>query len=563
MNANKILKSLLLGMILLLFSSCMNSENTIESIMNDYAENGRKELGSPFTGTVLVAKNDEILFTGAYGLKDRAKNIPNKIETKFSIGSLTKQFTAMLVMQMVEEGILKLNDSVSTHLEYLPKTFAENITIHQLLSHTSGLPHYTGLATIGMNSRTFTSTFYTPKELAIFISKMKLIDTPGKSAHYSSFGYMLLGAILEEVSGKSFSELLKEKITKPLGLINTGFASNKFIKKEIAKGYIFNEDKTYKMLFIKHGGHFQEAPDRDQSNIYTAGGMHSTVKDLFIWSKAIKNNTLLSEKTTKKMLTPVKQGFAYGWVRNWDDIIERNTQAKLYSHTGSTFGHASVISLFDDGTTIIFTSNVNRIKAQKIVHRLYLTANQLEDKYRLEGYPDRGSLTEFEREGGIKALNTYFNKLSNLCGYDIKPSNGSLQQIMSLYYKNGNNQKGDSIRKAYMESHDPSRNDMNQLGYRIFKFNYQKAAEIFKEATEKFPNSPNLWDSLGESYLKCKAYEKAVRSFGKAVKLATKNNDSRLKFFQKNLEKAQSFLRLHFSYSKSKSFNETFNVLNH
>ncbi|AXT19860.1 serine hydrolase [Flavobacteriaceae bacterium AU392] len=534
-----IIKYLLFIILFLLFNACMNGQNTIDHIMEDYAENGRKELGSPFTGTVLVAKNGEILFTGAYGLRDRAKNIPNKIDTKFSIGSLTKQFTAMLVMQMVEEGILKLDDSVSTHLDYLPKTFAENITIHQLLSHTSGLPHYGGLAAIGVNSRTFTSTFYTPKELAIFISKIKLIDAPGKSAHYSSFGYMLLGTILEEVSGKSFSELLEEKITKPLGLINTGFASNEFIKNETAKGYIFNEDKTYKMPFIKYGGHFEEAPDRDQSNIYAAGGMHSTVNDLFIWSKAIKNNTLLSENATKIMLHPIQQGFAYGWVRNWEDIIERNTRARLYSHTGSTFGHASVVSLFDDGTTIIFTSNVNRIKAQKIIHKLYLTANQLEDKYRLEGYPDRGSLLEFEREGGIKALNAYFNKLSDLCGYEIKPSDGSLQQIMTLYYKNGNNIKGDSIRKIYMESYNPSRNDMNQLGYRVLKFNCQKAAEIFKEATGKFPNSPNLWDSLGESYLECKAYKKAIESFIKAVKLAKSTKNSRLKSFEEHLEKAQ------------------------
>lgn len=534
-----IFKHLLFILLFLLFNSCMNGQNTIEGIMEDYAENGRKEIGSPFTGSVLVAKNSKILFTGAYGLRDRTHNIPNKTDTKFPIGSLTKQFTAMLVMQLMEEGRLELDDSISTHLDYLPKEFSDKITIHQLLSHTSGLPHYEGILDMGMKIRSFTSTSYTPKELALLVSNVKMNGEPGVNFHYSSLGYMLLGTILEEISGKSFSALLETRITSPLGLKNTGFASNEFIKKETAKGYAFKEDKTYKMIFMKYGGEFKEVPYRDQSNIYTAGGMHSTVHDLFVWSEAVKNNRLISEKTTELMLKPIKQGFAYGWVRNWDDIIERNARVKLYSHTGSTFGHAAAISLFDDGTTIIFTTNVNKIKAQKITHQLYLAANKLDDTYRIEGYPDRGSLSEFEEGGGIKSLNAYFKKLSELCGYEVKPSDGSLQQIMSLYYTNGNYVKGDSIRKAYIQHYNPSENNRNQLGYRIMTSNCDKAIEVFKETTRAFPNSANAWDSLGEGYLECKAYKKAVESFTKAVKLAEKMQSSGLRSYQENLEKAQ------------------------
>ncbi|WP_420603178.1 serine hydrolase [Flagellimonas sp.] len=514
----------------------------MEDLMQDYAENGRKELGSPFTGAVLVAKDGNILFNKAYGLKDRNNLIPNDVATKFPIGSLTKQFTAMLVVQMAEEGILELEDPVSKHLEYLPKEFADVVTIHQLLSHTSGLPHYEGIINMGIDIDEFARTKYSPKELAILVSKVELNSEPGTNFHYSSLGYMLLGAILEKVSGESFAELLEIKITKPLGLNDTGFASNKFIKNETAKGYAFKEDKTFKMIFMKYGGDFHKVPFRDQSNTYTGGGMHSTVGDLLKWSEAVRSYTLLSPKFTEIMLKPNEQGYGYGWIRNWEDIMERNTKVKLYSHTGSTFGHASAITMFDDGTTIILTCNVNRIKVQKIVHQLYLLANGLKDIYGLEGYPDRGSLAEFEEDGGVKAFNAYFEKLSELCGYEVKPSEGSLTHIMSLYYKNGINKVGDSLKQAYFEMYKPNEGGVNQLGYRILNINCEKAIEVFEENTRLHPETPNTWDSLGDGYLECNNYVKAAECFSKAVVLAKSTNNPGLKYFQGNLQKVTLLL---------------------
>ncbi|CAM1343387.1 serine hydrolase domain-containing protein [Tenacibaculum amylolyticum] len=543
----KILRNILqhaLLVILLFFNSCINSQNTIESIMDDYAENGRKTIGSPFTGTVLVAKKGKILFEGSYGFKDRKNKIPNTIDTKFLIGSLTKQFVAMLSMQLMEQGRLQLDDPVTKYLKYMPKKY-NDITIHQLLSHTSGLPHYEGFVAIGINKNALIHNAYTPKELALLISKVALRNESKSNTtfHYSSLGYMLLGAIIEEASGKSFSELLKIHITEPLGLKNTGFASNEFVKKEVAKGYAFKEDKTYKMILKKYGGEFKEVPYRDQSNSYTAGGMYSTVNDLFIWSEAIKNNKLISEETTKQMLQPVQQGYAYGWIRNWEDIMERNIKGQLYSHTGSTFGHASTISMFDDGTTIIFTANVNRIKAQKIIHNLYLAANDLEDVYHLKGYPDRSSLAEFEEDGGIEALHTYFKELSDLCGYQVKPSSGSLQQIITLYYKNGKITQGDSIRNAYIKLYHPSEEEINRLGYRIMKFNCLKSIEILEYNTQNFSNSANAWDSLGEAYVECKSYKKAFVCLEKAVSLAINSNNPNLTLFQKRLKKIKSLVK--------------------
>ncbi|MFD2561461.1 serine hydrolase [Aquimarina rubra] len=528
--------------ITLLLVACSDSPQSLDELMTAYSENGRHKIGSPFNGAVLVAKNGEIVFKKAYGLNNRELDIPNTLETKFPIGSVTKQFTAMLVMQMAEEGKLNLNDSVSKHLSYLPKEFGDKITIHQLLSNTSGLPHYEGITKNGIKFNTFAATKYSPKELALLISKVKLSYEPGTTFYYSSLGYILLGTILEEVSGKSFAELLETKITKPLGLKNTGFASNEFIKNETAKGYKFVEDETIKMIFMKYGGDFHEVPFRDQSNTYTTGGMHSNVEDLFIWSEAVKSYRLLSKEYTDKMLTPNKQGYCYGWIRNWDDLIERNTKAKLFSHSGSTFGHVASINLFDDGTTIIYTTNVNTIKNQEIVHQLYLSAHQLEDNYRIEGYPDRGSLAEFEKDGGVKALNRYFEKLSELCGYEVLPSDTSIGHIMYLYYENGNQKTGDSIKQSFFEKYHPTESSINRLGYNLLDNNCNLAIEFFKENTVLYSKSPNVWDSLGEGFLKCENYEEAVTSFTKAVAIGKKINHHNLEIFKDNLQIAKNEL---------------------
>ena len=353
---------------------------------------------------------------------------------------------------------------------------------------------------------------------------------------------MLLGTILEEVSGKSFAELLETKITEPLGLKNTGFASNEFIKNETAKGYKFVEDETIKMIFMKYGGDFHEVPFRDQSNLYTTGGMHSTVEDLFIWSEAVKANKLLSKKYTDKMLTPNKQGYCYGWIRNWDDLIERNTKAKLFSHSGSTFGHVASINVFDDGTTIIYLTNVNTIKNQEIVHQLYLKAHQLEDVYRIEGYPDRSSFVEFEKDGGVKALNRYFKKLSKLCGYEVLPSDTSIGRIMYLYYESGNQKKGDSIKQFFFDNYNPTESSVNRLGYDLLDNNCDIAIEFFKENTVLYSKSPNVWDSLGEGFVECENYKEAVISFSKALEIAKEINHHNLEIFRNNLQKAKNEL---------------------
>ncbi len=518
---------------------------TIGDLMESYEDPGMKiKIRSPFSGTVLVAKKGEIIFEEAYGEADRVHKVPNDIDTKFGIGSVTKQFTAMLIMQLVEENAIKLQDTIGKYLPYLPKGKANHITIHQLLSHTSGLSHYNGLQAIGVVLKDFGNTSYSPKALAELIGSTNLVNKPGASYYYSSLGYDLLGAILEEVSGKTFSELLNTSILKPLGLKNTGFGTNEYNSKNLAKGYSYREVYGWDWWASEHGGKTTEAPFRDQSTAYTAGGMHSTVKDLFIWSEAVKSNTLLSPELTKIMLTPNKQGDCYGWVRNWDDIIEKNIHVRLYGHGGALAGNSAFIALYDDETTIIYLSNRSNLKAEEILHQIHIRVNNLKDVHKLKGYPNRSSYKKFKEAGGMIALQDYFNTLSKYCGYTVNPSNSTIRGVMKIHLEAGKIQVADSLKTVFFNSYNPDERTLNEFGYDFLNSDTPKyALEFFKENSIKFPNSSNAWDSLGEAYMAYGNYEKSVVCYKKAVALGKKIAHKSLNIYKENLKKAQNKLK--------------------
>ena len=518
---------------------------TISDLMESYENPGIKiKTRSPFSGTVLVAKKGKIIFKEAYGEANRSTEELNTINTKYGIGSITKQFTAMLTMQMVEDGKLKLQDTIGKYLPYLPKEKADHITIHQLLSHTSGLAHYFALPAIGVNLSDFGKTSFSPKTLVELIGRTNMIDKPGERYYYSSLGYDVLGAILEEVSGKSFAQLLDEKIVKPLNLKNTGFASNEFISKELSKGYVYREVYGLDWWTSEHGGEINEAPFRDQSTVYSAGGMHSSVEDLYIWTQAVKSNKLLSPKLTNIMFTPNKHGHCYGWVRNWDDIIEKNIKVRLYGHGGALAGNSAFVAMYDDDTTIIYLANINNLKAEEILHQIHLRANDLKDEYKLEGYPDRSSYKKFIKAGGMTALRDYFQRLSDYSGYKVNPSNSTMRGVMKIHLEEGMIQVADSLKMVFLNSYNPDERTINEFGYDFLNSKKpQYALEFFKENTIRFPSSSNVWDSLGEAYLTYKDYKNAIACYKKAIELGEQVNHRSLDIYKENLKKAESFFK--------------------
>ena len=186
----------------------------IDALIQQYVANRQ------FNGSVLVAEKGQIIFKKGYGMANMEWNIPNAPDTKFRLGSITKQFTAMLIMQLVEKGKLKLTGKVTDYLPDYPKATGDKITIHHLLTHTSGLSNYTNFP--GFFEKQSRNP-YTPEVFLKEFMNLPLDFEPGSKFSYSNSGYFLLGVIIEKVTGKSYAEVLKTNILAPAQLQDTGY----------------------------------------------------------------------------------------------------------------------------------------------------------------------------------------------------------------------------------------------------------------------------------------------------------------------------------------------------
>ncbi len=220
------------------------------------------------SGVVLVGQGGQIIYQKAYGTANQSFSIANNLDTKFLLGSLTKQFTAMLVMQQVETGKLNLDAQLTKYLPDFRKETGEKITIRHLLTHTHGIPN------ADQTDR------YKPMKKGEFVKRYCETDlefSPGTQFKYSDIvGYYLLGVILEKVTNNDFAKVLEEKIFQPLGMKNTGYYSQEVIRQNFATGYL-----------QKVNG-FSNAPYWDMSQSFSAAGVYSTVGDLLIWDKALR-----------------------------------------------------------------------------------------------------------------------------------------------------------------------------------------------------------------------------------------------------------------------------------
>lgn len=250
-------------------------KNKINNLMTKFHENGQ------FQGTILVAANGDIVYQKAFGLADVEKKIPNTLSTKFRIASATKQITATLVLQLVDEGKLRLDGTVSDYLPDYPLTKNDKITIWHLLTHTSGI---IGESSV-QNLETIEKLYHTKEEILEVISKYPLSFDPGDRWQYSNFGYFLLGVIIEKVSGQSYQQLLKEKICDRVGMTNTIPDENSTDDKDLAIGYHYDHIKG-----------IQEASFLDMSFVFAYGHLLSTVNDLFLFDQALYSEKLLKNK---------------------------------------------------------------------------------------------------------------------------------------------------------------------------------------------------------------------------------------------------------------------------
>ena len=272
----------------------------------------------------LVSKKGEVIYRRAFGQANIELNIPMKPENVFQIGSMTKQFTAIAVMMLVEQGKLKLDDDITEYIPDYP-THGNKITIHHLLTHTSGIKSFTSMKTINNIAK----KNLTPLELIDFFKDEPMNFKPGEQFKYNNSGYAILGYIIESVSGKSYSEFIEQNIFQKIDMKSSTYASHKKIVKDRASGY-HNKNGYINNIYISF------------SIPYSAGSLMSTVDDLFKWQQAITSNILLSDSTKKKVFTNYvlnngeKINYGYGW--HLKDINGEQSR----EHGGDIFGFKSM-----------------------------------------------------------------------------------------------------------------------------------------------------------------------------------------------------------------------------
>jgi CubicO group peptidase (beta-lactamase class C family) len=280
-----------------------------------------------FDGAVLVAENDKVVYKGAFGPANREWNIPNQTDTKFMIGSVSKPLTATLMLVQVQKGLISLNKTIADYLPGFKEKPAANITIKQLLSHTSGMPNYDIIKDFfpKISRRSFTREEYVKTYMDSALS-----FKPGERYFYSSWGYFTLGYIMERVTGKSYAQLMKEDIFDKAGMTNSGSYHHLQIVPNRATGYDYS-----------FGG-FTSADFRDQSNTMGTGDLYSTVEDLFKFHLALTNHTILNKELTDEMLTegmrPARYG--YGWFNQNFKYTNTDSVAANF-HLGMTEGFIS------------------------------------------------------------------------------------------------------------------------------------------------------------------------------------------------------------------------------
>jgi CubicO group peptidase (beta-lactamase class C family) len=444
----------------------------LEKLISAYSQYGK------FNGSVLVAQQGQVIYKKGFGLADMEWNIPNQPDTKHRLGSITKQFTAMAIMQLVEQGKLNLHVPISTYLPDYPKKNADVITIHHLLMHSSGTPNLTSFPNF---FKDVSRNHYSPVQLVNLFADSTLQFRPGEKFDYTNSGYMLLGYIIETVTGKSYEQVLKENIFAPLKMYNTGYDHSKTLLKNRARGY------------ERYGRTYVNANYIDMSIPYAAGALYSTVEDLAIWDQALYGNQLLQKENMDLLFAKhiVSGGDHYGYGWGVGEIRLGNTTERIASvgHNGGIDGfNTQLTRIPSDKSFIVLLNNTGGAPLNDMTSSI---AAILYDKS--YDFPKRSVAffvaERMEKNGNADAL-TYFS--------EIKDSTG--------YYLN--------------------EREMNTLGYGFLETgNLNEAAAFFKLNIQAFPKSFNVYDSYGEALLALGNKTEALDNYKKSVRLNPGNEN--------------------------------------
>ena len=460
------------------FSQLITEEKAIkmDEMISKYVEYGK------FNGSVLVAEKGKIILSKGYGMYDFEKKLVNMPDTRFEIGSITKQFTSMIIMKLYERGKIDLTGKLSDYLPYYRKDNGDKITIHNLLTHTSGIPNYT-------DNRNFMQSEVTkpisPKDLILNYCSSDLEFEPGTKFNYSNSGYIILGAIIEEITGKKYKDVLNEEILLPLAMYDSGYEDLTQPMPNRALGYDRSPDGMKRSRLI------------DMTIPFAAGAMYSTVQDLYKWDRALYTENLITNKTKEMMFTPFLKNYAYGW--NVEMFPVNGKEKKLITHSGGIFGFVSNIARVpEDDLVIIALSNFGAGQSE------VLTQDLAKITYDIPYSMPKRSLIEI-----------LMRSLKTKSTLDAVLEFRELAKDKDMYeYREG---------------------ELNNIGYMLLQSGkVTDGIEVFKLNVDMFPNSSNVYDSLGEAYMTNGDKKLAIDNYKKVLEL--KPGDENAKKMLEKLE---------------------------
>jgi CubicO group peptidase (beta-lactamase class C family) len=427
-----------------------------------------------FNGTVLVANEKGVLHKKGYGFADFEWKVPHTTDTKFRLASITKQFTATVILQLVAEGKLGLDDAVTKHLPDYRKDTGDRVTITHLLNHTSGIPSYTNRAFFENDSRD-------PYSVADFVKKFCSGDLefePGTKYAYNNSAYFMLGAIIEKVTGKTYAQALQERIFTPLGMKDSGYDVTATVLPKRARGY----EPT--------ATGYINAPYLDMSLPYAAGSLYSTVEDLYRWDRALYTDTVLPAALKQRMFTPGLKNYGFGWGIGPLELHDGKTQVHAVSHSGGINGF---------GTLIV------RVPERKEVVIL---------------------LDNTSRGGKLEEM--VAGALSILRGIPPKQPKASIGEVVLAAVETSSVTEAiaryRTLKATKAAEYDFAEEELNIAGYQLLRTGrVADAIEVFKLNVEMYPKSANPYDSLGEAYLASGNKELAIVNYRRTLELKADN----------------------------------------
>jgi D-alanyl-D-alanine carboxypeptidase len=312
-----------------------------------------------FNGSILIQEKGEVSYAKSFGMANIPFKVPNTRQTRYKIASITKAFTSALVLQLHEQGKLDLNRTIRTYLPDYAGEGADQVTIHQLLNHTSGIQNFdtvTDLETALESGIPYYQTPFTSDQLLARFSSGKLVNVPGKVFDYNNGEYIVLGKIIERLYGEPYERVLRDRILQPLKLSNTGMLHHGEILDGLADTYFFRPDVKAMV---------NDLPMYPE-NWYAAGAMYSTVDDVLAFANALFGAKLLKQETLALMFKPGLDDYGYGlW--SYDTKINGKTH-RVVKRPGQIMGaQTQLFRLLDDDVTIIILSNTGTTDLDEFV----------------------------------------------------------------------------------------------------------------------------------------------------------------------------------------------------